>query len=722
MRTITMKTTTMKSLLILAITASLVHAIATGQTPKDLDRALQHRVGVIAKRYADSVVLRWAPSTSALWVRSKTSGYRVERAEIQGTSTGPFTALTTDPVRPWTAAQWDQYAANTPSTDMEVMGPVTVAALLSDIAMDPADYPTNDPGQVDALRDARSRFEMTYSMAMLAAERSRDAATGLGMRLVDRTARAGVAYRYRVTLLGDVKPYSVESGTVDVGPDPTKSQIDNGGLSVDEFDRSVLLKWSNSTGHSTYDVYRSIDGLTYSKLTESPMLTLRNGAAPASNSFLDSNLTNYTVYYYKIVGNNAFAETDVLGIVKAMPRDITPPAMPIAVKAVHEGIRDVMITWEMPEPVENDLAGFLVMRDTAVDGTFEQAVSTALLAKGARSYQDRNVVLGGTYYYQVVAVDTAKNAVRSSPAYVAFADSVSPGPGFLVKGSMDTNGVVRIVVKHPADRDLMGYRLLHANDPSHEFTVRRELFDQDSAFDRNDTIIVDTLQVRTLTKYAYYQVVALDYHFNEAMASNILAVPRPDVIPPVAPVIRDYVVTDSSIVLDVVPSSSRDVRNHVVLRRLLDLGNPDRVQWDSLQRTGRRDSVVEDRSSARSQTYQYAVVAYDSAGNKSPLSNVVSIKRVDNMIRPAVTDVAAVFDSTTKHVTLRWKYAPLDEPHSFVVYKRTSSGLQAYAMIKDSRTREYIDVRDAVPGSTYAIKVICGSGAESVLSASVQVR
>lgn len=717
-----MKTTTMKSLLMLAITSCLVHVIAVGQTPKDLDRALEQRVGVIAKRYADSVVLRWAPSTSALWVKSKTSGYRIERAEIQGSSAGPYTLLTADPVRPWTPSEWDQYAAANPSTDMDVMGPVTVAALLSDVAMDPADYPTNDPGQVDALREARSRFEMTYGMAMLAAERSRDAATGLGMRLVDKTARTGIAYRYRVTLLGDTKPYTVEAGTVDVGPDPTKSMIDNVGLSVDELDRSILLKWSNSNTHSTYDVFRSIDGLTYVKLTESPMLTLRNGATPASNSFLDTNLTNYTVYYYKIVGNNAFAEADVLGIVKAMPRDVTPPTMPVAVKAVHEGIRDVMVTWEMPQPLDGDLAGFLVMRDTAVDGTFERAITTMPLEKGARSYLDRNVVLGGTYYYQVVAIDTAKNAVRSFPAYVAFADSVPPSPGILVKGSMDTNGVVRIVVQHPQDGDLMGYRLLHANDPSHEFTVRRELFDQDSAFRRNDTIIIDTVQVRTLTKYAYYQVVALDYHFNEAVVSNILAVPRPDVIPPVAPVIRDYVVTDSAISLDVVPSSSRDVRNHVVLRRVLVLGNPDQVLWDSLQRAGRRDSVVEDRSPARSQTYQYAVVAYDSAGNKSPLSNIVSIKRVDNMVRPAVSDVVADFDSTKKQVTLRWKYEPLDEPHSFVVYKRTSSGLQAYAMIKDSRAREYTDLVDAGRGSTYAIKVVCSSGAESVLSTSVQVR
>jgi uncharacterized protein len=717
-----MKHTSMKSWTIAVVALFALHTAVKAQTPDDLNKALQHRVAGIAKRYTDSVVLRWAPSTSALWSKAKASGYRIERAELQGTLAGAFSSLVDAPIKPWTTAQWEQYANANPNLDADAMGPVAVAAMLSEETLDPADYPTNDPGQVDALREARTRFEMAYSIAALAAERSRDAATGLGMRYVDRTARAGVAYRYRITLLGDTKPYVVETASIDVAADPTRATFEGAGISVDEFDASVLIKWNNSTGHSTFDVFRSTDGQNYVKLTSSPLLTLQNEGTTANNAFLDSNLTNYTVYTYRIVGNNAFAETDVIGIVKAMPRDVTPPAMPMAVKAVHEGVRDVVITWEMTEPVSPDLAGFFILRDTAVDGAFDRAIVEKPLDKGARQYRDENVILGGTYYYQVVAVDTAKNIVRSYPAYVAFADSIPPGPGELVKGTMDTNGVVRIVVQHPSDRDVMGYRLLHANDPSHEFTVRRDLFHEDSVFNRADTIVVDTLEVRTLTKNAYYQVVALDYHYNESVVSNTLVVPRPDVIAPVAPVISDYAVTDSTIALEIVPSSSRDVRNHVVLRRLLDAQNPDRVAWDSVSRAGRRDSVFEDRSPARSKTYQYAVVAYDSAGNKSPLSNIVSITRVDNMMRPVVSDLSATYDSTSKSVTLRWTYAPLDEPHSFVVYKRTGSGMQSYALIKDAARREYIDVGAGKPSETYAIKVVCTSGAESLLSATATAR
>ena len=294
--------------------------------------------------------------------------------------------------------------------------------------------------------------------------------------------------------------------------------------------------------------------------------------------------------------------------------------------------------------------------------------------------------------------------------------------GVLVKGIMDTNGIVKIIVKHPIDKDLMGYRLLHANDPSHEFTVKRDLFDPDSVFNQSDTVIIDTLEVRTLTKFAYYQVIALDYHFNEAIISNTLAIPRPDIIPPVAPVISEYSNTDSMVYLDFIPSSSRDVRNHIVLRRTYDKEQPDKISWDSISNVGRLENKCMDSTLLPSQTFQYAVIAVDSAGNTSALSNIISLKHIDNMIRPTVTNVSAIYDSTKNNVMLRWSYTQLKEPFNFVIYKKSQSGFQVYAMIKNDLQREFIDMSEARRGASYAVKVICKSGAESILSESIEVR
>ena len=722
MRALTMKTIKFTILMVIMIFALLDHNITVSQTSNELDRALEHKVALIAKRYSDSVVLRWAPSTAALWTKAKANGYTIERAEIQAGKPGAYSVLTDAPIKPWTASQWKQYSDEHGGENQEMSGPVGIASALTEETNDPTDYPENDPGQLDALRESRNRFQMAFNFAVIIAERNSDAANGLGMRYVDKSAKIGTSYMYRITLLGDNSPYRVESGIVEVAPQPTKIEFDNINLMVDEMDRSVLITWNSRKEHSTFDVYRSTDSISFTKLTKVPMLILRNTDGPASNSYHDTNLINYKVYYYKIVGNNAFAENDILGIIKAMPRDVTPPTSPIGVKAMHIGKNDAMITWEMLEPVSSDLAGFIIMRDTAVDAPFNTSIIEKPLEKNARMYRDTNLVLGGTYYYQVIAVDTARNAVRSFPAYVSFVDSTPPSMGVLVKGIMDTNGIVKIIVKHPIDKDLMGYRLLHANDPSHEFTVKRDLFDPDSVFNQSDTIIIDTLEVRTLTKFAYYQVIALDYHFNEAIISNTLAIPRPDIIPPVAPVISEYSNTDSMVYLDFIPSSSRDVRNHIVLRRTYDKEQPDKISWDSISNVGRLENKCMDSTLLPSQTFQYAVIAVDSAGNTSPLSNIISLKHIDNMIRPTVTNVSAIYDSTKNNVMLRWSYTQLTEPFNFVIYKKSQSGFQVYAMIKNDLQREFIDMSEARRGASYAVKVICKSGAESILSESIEVR
>ena len=181
----------------------------------------------------------------------------------------------------------------------------------------------------------------------------------------------------------------------------------------------------------------------------------------------------------------------------------------------------MLVTWEMNAPVESDLGGFFVLRDTAVDATFAP-LHQVPLAASVRQYRDTTARLGGRYYYKIMSVDTARNAVWSFAVSVAFADSIPPSAAVLVKGTMDTNGVVRIVVNPPADQDLMGYRMLFANDPEHEFTVRRELFNAESVFNRQDTIVIDTMEVRTLTKAVYYKFIALDYHYNESNMSNML--------------------------------------------------------------------------------------------------------------------------------------------------------------------------------------------------------
>lgn len=699
-------------LLVQLITPAALHA----QTQDDMNAPLRQQVVAVAKRYQDSVVLRWVPSSAAIWRRAQTAGYRIERATLAGERPGTYAAVAAAPVMPWSQQRWAAYLDANPQLDTAQQQVIMVAGAMLEQSTDPQEMPVNDPGNIEALRAAKERFEMSYNFAMMAAERSRVAADGLGLRFVDATVQPGTAYQYRITIAGATDPYIVAPAVVDVPPAPARPQDLAKAVTVDELDTQVLLKWSTGTGHSMFNIYRAVANAPFVRLTATPIVTLRtDGGGTGNDGYLDTNLTNYTVYRYRVTGINAFAEEEELAVVSAMPRDRTPPQQPSAVRAQHTGAKDVVVTWSMNDPVENDLGGFYVLRDTSVEGEF-QPMHIVPLDKRTREYRDTTASLGGTYYYSVMAFDTARNAVKSFPALVVFADSVPPAAPVLVKGTMDTNGVVRITVRHPADRDVMGYRVLIANDPEHEFTVKREVYNADSTFNREDTLVLDTVEVRTLTKAVYYKFIALDYHYNESDMSNLLVVPRPDVIPPVAPVIRDYVVTDSSIIIDFAPSSSRDVKEHAVLRRLYNAAATREPAWDTLTKAGRRDSVVNDPSGSLSATYQYAVVARDSAGLVSPLSNIITVKRVDNKVRPAVTAVAAVYDSTSKSVRLSWNYIDLPEKHRFVIYRATTASLSSYAIVADQRQRQFVDTKGAGRGTVYAVKVECDNGAESRLS------
>ncbi len=702
--------------------AVMLVAASTGYAQGDIDpnAALAISVKMTARRYADSIVLRWAPEKALAWRAGLNAGYAIERAPVDRKGkVGAFESVAAR-VMPWTPEQWLSAAevvegrmANGSAADTLQSQYMQVAQALAE--PDGAEVRINGGSGDDDLKamlESKNQFEMQYGMALLAAERSVPAAQGLGLRYVDRTAKPGQAYVYRVRFLGRAEPYTVRPGEFTVPAEvytPVKRPDAVGAVGQDG---TVILQWWALAEYSGYVVDRSSDnGATFVRLTRVPIVTLR--AATTENdieSYVDTALVNGRRYTYRVIGMTAFGDEEVLGEVVGIPRDRTPPGMPTA-HAEHLPPRVVHVTWDMPEPVAADLAGFHIGRDTADAGRFPR-VTRALLAPGAREFFDTLRVAAGTTYYRVEAVDSGGNVSRSFSAYVTFVDSTPPGAPQWVKGTMDTNGIVRLVFRPNSEPDVMGYRVLRSNDPDHEFSAVMETFGAGDAARMRDTVIVDTVEVRTLTKYVYYRLVALDYHFNESELSDMLAVPRPDVIPPVPPVVTGVHSTDTSVVLEFVPSSSRDLKRHILYRRATGV-----ERWDSVANVGRDDSMFVDMIGESHARYDYAMRAADSAGLQSELSNIVSAETYDTGIRPTVTDVRAEYDSARGEVRLRWNYPGLRENFRYLIY-RGADGIPPtmIAVVKDRAASSFVD--GAPEGATveYAVKVIADSGAESRLS------
>lgn len=95
--------------------------------------------------------------------------------------------------------------------------------------------------------------------------------------------------------------------------------------------------------------------------------------------------------------------------------DTTPPAPPSNLEVVLTG-SGAMISWD-ENVVDNDLAGYIVMRDRL--GNVATLVATPMLTT---SYEDNAPVLG-TSHYRVYAVDTSGNESALSTASLVIAAS-----------------------------------------------------------------------------------------------------------------------------------------------------------------------------------------------------------------------------------------------------------------------------------------------------------
>jgi fibronectin type 3 domain-containing protein len=714
-------------LLLVGVVASL-HGQPQSDNPSndELNNSLRVQIGLIAQSGSDSIVLRWAPSKPAVWLIGNKVGYRIERATLgRNGAPGAFKALVDTAVKPWGYEQWLNYSESHPIREGADSAnyPAIAYNLLDQYSQEgPArdDYPSDE---LASISERKSELEMRFGFAMFAVDRSIDAAEGLGLRYVDRSITRGESYIYRVYLAGSAGDYRLDTGTVSVRAVAPEA-IKHGEIVATGGEKEILIRWGSNKYYGAYFIDRSDDnGATFKRMNKIPRVTLRGELPTESDEerFLDTATTNYKEYRYRIYGTTPFAGEDLIGEVRGSSRDATPPEKPFLPNPEHISRRAVRVHWVMSDPVVADLAGFHVLRGGTDSGPFVE-ISRGLLGAGDRELIDTTFHDGGTNYYLVEALDTARNRARSNSAYVTLIDSTPPGAPRWISGKMDTLGVVTLRLHANAEADLMGYRILRANAPDHEFSVVTESYDPNGIYEATDTLYRDTVEVRTLTRYAYYRAVALDGNYNESIPSEILAVSRPDLIAPVAPVIVNTGVTDSTVLLDYVPSSSEDVAWHIIYRK-----SDEASAWDSIARVGSRDSLFVDHHVTKNIAYHYAIRAVDSSGLRSEVSSSVVARPYDSGLRPGVKNLTASYDPAKRRVELRWEYSGLNEDYWFVVHRSGENGaLRQFARVAPS-DHIFVDEQplsgtdDAQSTPTYAVRVVTQSGAVSTLDTKVQV-
>ncbi len=615
------------------------------------DSASKPAIAIVARSYNDHIVLRYFAGSPALFNKANTVGYVIERAVYKENIPFEkliFIAIKGSPFKRWTETQWESGFKQSDKKDSNANKLAGFAMAISDsnAAKTKGDVLENG---LQSLKEERDNQDMKFAYALIAANRSKMAAEGLALRVSDYDVAVGTEYVYRVCINDNSKKDKLDYGYVRIKCQPFNERYltNNKTVSVVEGDEKISFSFPESKEYFAFNVERSDDGgVTYKKLTSSPSLKLRahGYTGKSDHGYSDSSLTNYKKYVYRVFVSTAFADDLLLSEFIAMPRDKTPPPSPFLKSATHIKPKQVELIWELNAKDAPDLKGFNVKRSDKIKGQFN-LISKNILSKTTRNYIDESFDVDGTNYYVVEALDTAGNISQSLTAYVTLIDSTPPAIPIISSAIIDSVGKIIIKVKPNTEKDFMGYQVLKANSKEHDFSVIEETF-KDSLGHTTFTIY-DSTTLNTLTKNIYYKLVAFDYHFNQSKASKIIELKKRDTIPPVSPVITDFAITDTSVIIRFANSSSEDAVQNILLRKEVGKEKFDSVFYNS------NTAVTEfnDTKIVSGKTYQYIMIAKDDGGLLSKLSNSIQLKTLLNTKIPTPI-LTGLYNDKTKKVSL----------------------------------------------------------------------
>ncbi|HEY8401060.1 MAG TPA: hypothetical protein VIK89_07360, partial [Cytophagaceae bacterium] len=274
---------------------------------------------------------------------------------------------------------------------------------------------------------------------------------------------------------------------------------------------TIGLQWTiqNVPDLAGFIVYRS------SKI-KGPFEKLNSNLLPiAVNQFTDKVEEPGPLYYYvaavDYAGNEAHSNTVFVQV-----NDIIPPGKPSNVVAKAD-TGSISLSWAPNK--EGDLVGYLIYRSSVTDDNNKQVLINSLPIKETSFTDQLPRQAKNTFYYRVVAIDTAFNKSEpSEPAIARMPDVIAPEAPFL-KNVEVKEGRVKLEWLANVDTDLKGYYVYRSseNDPEYK-QVSPLLPITSNTYEEGITSGV----------IYYYRVKAVDSANNLSLASNMYAVIKHD--------------------------------------------------------------------------------------------------------------------------------------------------------------------------------------------------
>ncbi|MGC9455659.1 MAG: fibronectin type III domain-containing protein, partial [Phycisphaerae bacterium] len=321
----------------------------------------------------------------------------------------------------------------------------------------------------------------------------------------------------------------------------------------------------------------------------------------------------------------------------------TPPAAPTNLTATAVSSTQIDLDWD--DNSEPDLDHYNIHRSTTsrVKGNPSDFYTTCTPS----NYSDMAVSAGTTYYYKVLAVDTAGD--ESDPSNEASAtpagDTTPPAAPTNLSASVVSGSQIDLDWDDNTEGDLDGYNVYRDTSSGVPVDAGYQIATGVASSSYSDTTVDDQ------TTY-YYVVTAVDTASNESAASNEASATTPDETPPAAPTnLTATGVSQSQIDLDWDDSPEPDWSHYNVYR---DTSSGFTCDVNTLLVSNVTGSAYSDLSLPMSTTYYYKVTAVDTSYNESGASNEASATTLGDTTPPAAPTNLSATAVSYDQIDLDW--------------------------------------------------------------------
>lgn len=649
---------------------------------------------VYAKSFVkqNKVLLRWVPSDKKVFDIAVKNGYKITRYtnEENMLSMPPILTVTVMPYSIRDSMKWAILIKNNESAMVAyktIHGDKKKAVTPQDLATE----------------------KMFYDLFLLSCDFDSGIAKASGLIFADSTVSNSKKYTYKIEVNNLPSALKYSAVSVEVNAETLSQNVAIKNLSGKFKNKTVKLKWKATdykNDFSAYDVERSTDSITYTKINPSPVILLQSQFEKKKEFiYYDDTISRTGVkYFYRIKGINHFGETSTPSNIVSGIGYESINSFPVidSIKVIQN--QKVFVQFRMQDKKENSKPKeYILVRAKKDKGPYEKIFSS----KQPTNFIDEKPE--STNYYKAGAITFSGDTLYSYSFLALISDTIPPTPPTGLKAKVDTKGNVTLTWDKNPELDVQGYKILKSNALHEEFVQINNEF-------AREPIYKDKLNLKTLTRTIYYCIVATNKRYNNSNKSAPIEVKRPDTIPPVKPILTNLELKSNGIKVNWINSNSEDVKYYVLYRstelQTKEVKLKDWLAKDSLKQF--LDTTVE-----MGVGYKYRLLVSDEDDNFS-VSNNPYIK-FETGYRKKMTDIKFEVDRTLKTVKLKWNYNS-GEIERFVLYRCKKGAQLTIIKTLPGKTFEFTDATPNMGNIyEYRIKPVYTNGAEGIISDAVIV-